>query len=278
MKRCPYCGAEYPDDAEVCTIDRQPLPKRAVDPPPSANRKPVELAFPDYKWSARDVWKYFGTMLVLGFILSPLYWALRNYIPGFHNTQASGLGYFSWRLLDYGIDLLVAAYFARTETLASFWRAFGLDRKPSNYVWFGVVAALGIRTFGVIVHSHGWSRGVGGVYDLDGFNSTSGPERYLFLAPMLLLAPLFEEVINRGFLYEAFRGSFSVVVSTLFIIGWTAVNHWSYYSVSWIAALDLSLLTIVQCYLREKSDSLWDCIFCHLTYNWSLLFLSNSYY
>jgi hypothetical protein len=25
MKRCPYCGGEYPDEATACLIDRQPL-------------------------------------------------------------------------------------------------------------------------------------------------------------------------------------------------------------------------------------------------------------
>lgn len=33
MKKCPYCGKEYPDDATVCAIDQEPLQS---DTPPAA--------------------------------------------------------------------------------------------------------------------------------------------------------------------------------------------------------------------------------------------------
>lgn len=32
MKKCTYCGKEYPDEASICTIDQQPL--RDLRPPP----------------------------------------------------------------------------------------------------------------------------------------------------------------------------------------------------------------------------------------------------
>ena len=25
MKKCPYCGKEYPDDATICAVNQQPL-------------------------------------------------------------------------------------------------------------------------------------------------------------------------------------------------------------------------------------------------------------
>jgi len=170
------------------------------------------------------------------------------------------------------VELFAVLYFARTETFVSLCKAVGLDRKPSNLAWFGVVAALGIRFFGHLILIFGWSKGVRD-YDILAFKSTFGPERYFYLGPLLLLAPLFEESMFRGFLYKAFRGSCSIVISMIFIVVWIAYTHWSQYSISWIAALDLSMLTILQCYLREKSDSLWDCIFCHMAFNGSLLVL-----
>jgi membrane protease YdiL (CAAX protease family) len=277
MKRCTYCGAEYPDDAVVCTIDQRPLPDPASDPTPSKKEKPTPRVFPEYQWTPRDAWKCIGTLVVLGFLLATAWFALRHYVPGFRSWRESGPGFLSWYALHYAMGLFVVAYFARTETLALFWRAFGLDRKPSNYVWFGIVATLFLRFFSHLVLNLGLSKGVRDE-DIIAFKSTFGPERYLFLAPLVLLAPLFEECIYRGFLYKAFRGSFSMAVSVALIIIWTAYTHWNQYSVSWIAALGLSLFAIIQCYLREKSDSLWDCIFCHMAFNGSLLFLYSSYH
>ena len=282
MKRCRYCGNEYPDDATICFIDGESLPSN--DPQPAlsgeqtqgqieaADKNVPDLTFPDYQWSARDAWKCIGMILVFEivffFISSPLF----LHFPG---LWRSGPGYFFKSILHSTICLLVAAYFARTESLASFWKGFGLNRKPSDYVWFGVVTGLIIRFFGHFLLIHGWGKGVFN-YGIISFENTHGLERYFFLAPSLLLAPLFEESIYRGFLYRAFRGSYSMRVSMALIVAWTANTHWPYYSHSLLAAFDLSMLTIVQCYLREKSDSLWDCIFCHMAFNASLLFVTAS--
>jgi membrane protease YdiL (CAAX protease family) len=154
-------------------------------------------------------------------------------------------------------------------------KGFGLDKKPSNYAWFGVTMALMIRFFGHFMLIHGWGKGVSN-HDYIAFKHTLGFERYFFLLPALFLAPLFEELLNRGFLYKAFRGSYPMIISMALIVVWTAITHGPYYTHSLLAAFCLSMLTIVQCYLREKSNSLWDCIFCHFAFNASLLFVSAS--
>jgi len=77
------------------------------------------------------------------------------------------------------------------------------------------------------------------------------------------------------FLYKAFRGSYSMSISTALIVIWTAYTHWLNYSHSLMAAVVLSLFTIVQCHLREKSASLWDCILCHFAFNFSSLFIGD---
>jgi membrane protease YdiL (CAAX protease family) len=282
MKKCPYCGNEYPDDATNCAIDNELL----LDNSPqlvTAEKKEAEAApkkeepyivFPDYKWSARDAWKCVGMILVFGFLWDLIVVGMDWHFLGFYNWRESNpFGRCLMAIIYYAIGLLTAAYFARTETLENFWKGFGLNCKPSNYVWFGVVMALAIRFFGHFILIHGWSKGVS-TYEIKLFEQTFGSERFFLLFPLVLFAPLFEESINRGFLYKAFRGSYPIGISTTLIIAWTAFNHWPQYSHSWIAALDLSALTIVQCYLREKSASLWDCIICHFTFNVSLLFVS----
>jgi hypothetical protein len=48
MKRCPYCGKEYPADATVCSIDETPL--EDLDPPKTAPEpkepEPLEIQTP----------------------------------------------------------------------------------------------------------------------------------------------------------------------------------------------------------------------------------------
>ncbi len=296
MKRCPYCGKEYPDDAVLCSNDGYALPEVVVhaelaekqaNPPnqgldldrAAADTKGTSndqstLAYPDYQWSASDGWKCLGITLLLGLLLSTGAVVIGRYFPSFNAWRRSGPGYLFQDLLHFTLYLMAAAYFARTETLNSFLHGFGLDRKPSNRVWFGIVMALIIRGFGHFILVHRWSKGVSS-YDLAAFRNTGGMERYLFLVPSVLFAPFFEETIYRGFVYRAFRNSFPVWASMAIVIAWTANTHWSQYSISWVAAFDLSMLTIVQCYLREKSDSIWDCIFCHFAFNASRLLLGH---
>jgi membrane protease YdiL (CAAX protease family) len=241
-------------------------------PAPDTKEEKVHLTFPDYQWSARDAFKCLVLLFMLNYVVLLFHWILDVVVPGFRGWYATGLGYFSWRVFHYGLNLVVAAYFARTETLSAFWQGFGLNRKPSEYVWIGFVCVLAIRFFGHFMIIHGWAMGVSN-YDIHAFRTAIGPERYLFLVPLVLLAPLFEESVYRGFLYKAFRGSFPISISMALLLGWNAWTHWNQYSQSWVAAFDLSLFTILQCYLREKSDSLWDCIFCHVAFNGSSLFI-----
>jgi membrane protease YdiL (CAAX protease family) len=277
MKICPYCGKEYPDNATVCIIDRETLidpnaPKESpVEQEPAPKPGPLKqdpnLVFPAYQWSARDAWKCIGILFCLWFIVLLVDHFLFLISPIFYR---SGMGYAFRSLLRYTLELLTAVYFARTETLKTFWEGFGLDRKPTNYVWFGMVMALIIRCVGHFILIHKWGNGVHN-YDLTLFRNTIGFQRFFFLFPLIIFAPLFEEPIYRGFLYKAFRGSYSVIPSTVLIIGWVCFTHRPQFAASWIAAIDLSALTIVQCYLREKSRSLWDCILCHFVFNASLL-------
>jgi membrane protease YdiL (CAAX protease family) len=171
--------------------------------------------------------------------------------------------------------VLTAAYFARTETIQSGLTAFGLDRKPTERVWIGIAAALILRVFSHLALKYHWTNGVHN-FAISAFRNTGGVERYLYLLSPLVYAPMFEEVVNRGFLYKAFRVSYSPALSTAIIIAWTAWTHLSQYERSGGAVFTLTVLTVVQCFLREKSDSLRDCIICHFTFNAIPLLWPNS--
>jgi membrane protease YdiL (CAAX protease family) len=284
MKKCPYCGKEYPDEATICNIDAHPLfdpSKPPVEEPPQIKKeKPPKpepakdetgLVWPEYQWRARDAWKCIGIIFCLGFILMAVNHLIYLFLPSFYR---SGYGFVTRDLLHYGAELLAVIYFARTETFKTFFHAFSLDQKPTNLAWFGMSIVLIIRLTSHYMYMHHWGNGVHND-DLSAFRHTIGYERFFFLIPLAFFAPIFEEPIYRGFLYKAFRGSLGVGVSMTLIIVWTCYTHWRYYSESWIAAVDLSVWTVIQCYLREKSRSLWDCVLCHFFFNVSGLFISH---
>lgn len=157
MKRCEYCGAEYPDDTTVCTIDRQPLAgdgaaatmaqaETGVSSVPltAPKRSNTYVPYPEYRWSARDAWKYLGMGVVFHTTWYVATSALGYISPDFYRWHRSPVGHATMTIIYAGLWVLTAAYFARTETIAWFCQATGLNKKPTGYVWFGIEAALAI--------------------------------------------------------------------------------------------------------------------------------------
>ncbi len=282
MKQCSYCGKEYPDEAISCVIDGQELedPNRvaqevecpANEAPAVPGMKGIDLVYPEYRWSAWDGWKFLGMMVVIDVAWYYVTGAVYVSAPYLHQLRWSPYGVVLMTTIFVGLKVLTAAYFARTESIRSFCSAVGLDRKPTNYAWFGVAAALGLRLLSHSIYTLGWARGYSD-YDLSLFRASHTPDRYLYLFP-LLVAAFWEEPVKRGFLYKAFRGTYSIAASIAVILVYTAYAHWNQYAHMGWAVISLSVITAVQCYVREKSDSIWDCILLHLVFNGSSLLVS----
>jgi hypothetical protein len=175
----------------------------------------VGEAVPEGSWFARDAWKCLGMFVVFDVVLDIAWRAIGAEFAGFSVWLRSGAGHFALSIVHYTVYILTTLYFARMSSTRAFLKFFGLDRSTSDYIWFAVVATLAIRVIGHFAIAWGWSRGVN-ITSFWGFNHSLGLERYLYLAPALM-APFGEELYMRGFLYRAFRGSYSVAVSTLLI-------------------------------------------------------------
>jgi len=285
MKRCAYCGKEYSEEMTLCAIDGNPLENlggseegkanAAVAGSVAGSQNEVVLVYPEYKWSARDGWKFFGMVVVFNVLWYFVFGALYRIFPHFWDWRWSPVGVVIMRGIYIAAHIFLAAYFARAESFALFWKAVGLDRKPTNYAWFGVTAALGIRLIGHIIYTLGWARSYYASNEQALFHRTHGVQHYLYLLPMLA-AGFWEEPVNRGFLYKAFRGSYSMGLSIGAIIVFTAYTHWNQYEHFGWAVISISGVMAIQCYLREKSDSLWDCILCHLVFNASGLLIGGT--
>ena len=83
---------------------------------------------------------------------------------------------------------------------------------------------------------------------------------------LVILPPLAEEVLFRGFLFGGLRNQFrllpaAVITSILFGVG--HLQFGSEAPLLWVAAIDTFVLSMVLCYIREKTGSLWPGIFIH---------------
>lgn len=77
---------------------------------------------------------------------------------------------------------------------------------------------------------------------------------------LVILPPLVEELVFRGFLFGGLRRRFTPVVTALIVSILFALPHsWQSTdgSTLWNAAIDTFALSLVLCYLREKTGAIW---------------------
>jgi len=100
-----------------------------------------------------------------------------------------------------------------------------------------------------------------------GFNNVhGGPAMIMTFISLVVLPPLAEEIMVRGFLYSSLKKALPTLWAVLFTSGLFAVAHLPEGGSSgplYIAALDTFVLSLVLIYLREKTGSLWASITLH---------------
>lgn len=104
-----------------------------------------------------------------------------------------------------------------------------------------------------------------------GFEHASDPAALVMtFASLVLLPPLVEEILMRGFLFTNLKNRISVVKAALVASVIFALAHlqWgSHAPLLWAAAIDTFILSLVLCYLRHKTGSLWPGIGLHMLKN-----------
>jgi membrane protease YdiL (CAAX protease family) len=104
-----------------------------------------------------------------------------------------------------------------------------------------------------------------------GFNHVHGTTSLvLTFFSLVVLPPLAEELLMRGFLYTSFRKRLNFIGATLLTSAIFASAHLPEGGAAgplWIGAIDTFLLSLVLCYMREKTGSLWPGITAHAIKN-----------
>lgn len=100
--------------------------------------------------------------------------------------------------------------------------------------------------------------------------TTSGAALVLVFVALVLLTPLTEEILTRGFLYSGLRTKFAIVPAAIITSLLFAAAHLQWGSAApllWVAAVDTFILSLVLVYLREKTGGLWASIGLHAIKN-----------
>lgn len=104
-----------------------------------------------------------------------------------------------------------------------------------------------------------------------GFNaSVAGPELLFVFISLVILPPLVEELLIRGFLYTGLRTKLPQITAALIASLVFASAHLQWGSgqpLLWTAAADTFVLSLVLIWLRQRTGSLWPGIIVHFLKN-----------
>lgn len=143
------------------------------------------------------------------------------------------------------------------------FRQLGLDRRPvwadAGYAVLGYLVYYGLLVISFLI--------VGSFTDINlqqkqelGFDNLLSPvEKAMGFMALVLLPPIVEEFLFRGFLFGGLRTKLSFAWATFITSVLFAVPHLfaSSEGLLWVAGIDTFILSIILCYLREKTGALW---------------------
>ena len=100
--------------------------------------------------------------------------------------------------------------------------------------------------------------------------TTSGAALIPVFISLVLLPPIIEEILMRGFLYTSLRsywGKINAAIITSLLFAAAHLQWGSGNALLWVAAIDTLVLSFVLIYLREKTDGLASPIMLHMLKN-----------
>lgn len=176
----------------------------------------------------------------------------------------------------YGLfeALTIGLMFLILQRYGHRFRDIGLDRFRIGYIFkafvgfcsYFIITSLAVALISQLYQIPDQEQQIG-------FNNPNGIELILAFIALVCVVPIAEELLFRGFIFKGIRSKFSfgvttVVVSMLFAVAHGQIN----------VGIDVFCLSLVLCYLREKTNSLWPGILLHSFKNaiaFLLLFIYN---
>jgi membrane protease YdiL (CAAX protease family) len=216
---------------------------------------------------------FFGAQLLGGVIIS-----IYPLLKGWSNAQANEWlsssvgGQFAFILITEAITILAIYLFLRIykATMGAIglhrpkWRdlGVGLMAVPAYFVLYFITLAVATWLFPSLNINQHQDVGFTGVH---GWVQLS-----LTFVSLVILPPLAEEIMIRGFLYSNFKKiapTFVAVIGTSFLFASAHLPEGGSAGPLYVAAIDTFVLSLVLIYLREKTGSLWASITLHACKN-----------
>lgn len=192
-------------------------------------------------------------------------------------TNSSIIAQFSYMLLASA--LVVAAVYQFMKLYGRSWKAIGFRRPRWTDLGMGVaIVPLYYLSYFVIITVAGKlapSLNVNQAQQL-GFSPVGPGQLILTGIALVILPPLMEETLMRGFLYTSLKKGLPQLAAVLVTSAIFASAHLQAGSgapLLWVAAIDTFVLSLFLIWLREKTGSLWASMTLHALKN-SVAFLS----
>lgn len=182
------------------------------------------------------------------------------------------------------ITFVLLWFFMRSAKVG--WGQIGLTRPKLRYFGIALLAYAPYFVLNAIA-----TLGAVALFNLDanqaqqtGFETArSTSDLALTFVSLVILPPIVEEIVMRGFLFSSLKRNLTVVRATIVTSVIFAIAHLQFDSgapLLWVAAIDTFVLSLVLCYLREKTGNLWAGIGLHAIKNglaFTVLFLIPKY-
>ncbi len=146
------------------------------------------------------------------------------------------------------------------------WKVGYIGRVILSYVGYLMVLILTINTLKSLMPSFNTEQAQQLGFDMSGGGAALVP---IFIS-LVVLPPIVEESLMRGFVFTNLRNRWSLFYTTVVTSAVFATAHLQIGSgvpLLWSAALDTFILSVFMCRLREETGSLWPCIMLHALKN-----------
>jgi membrane protease YdiL (CAAX protease family) len=203
-------------------------------------------------------------MVLLTSLLDAFMRAGRRHFSGFSEFSSTLAGRTAYIAALESLLVATVVAFSGALSVRDFLSKTGLLGRPALAGWYAGWVTLGLAVLNLYGATHGWTASSRAPAERSGHSVDSV---VFVIATSIFLGPLVEELVTRGYLYQAFRASCPLIPSIGLIICFSAFFHAGSMLHSGFTAACLIALWVVLSVLREYSESLWNCVFCHVIYN-----------